>query len=69
MKTPKVTKPVKAFFDKISEDEAKNRGILIADMMGLKHPKGHPDRYHTAWGTKTALGVFLSVKRLVVDGE
>jgi len=40
-------------------------GQAVARAFGLKKASGfNPPRWHTAWGTKTALGVFAVVERL-----
>lgn len=60
----------------LSEAEETRRGELLIEMLGLK-PVGRnhhewgmsPPRYNTTWGTKTALGLFRSVSRLILDGE
>ena len=37
-------------------------GFAIADMLGLERKNG---KYYTAWGTKTDLGLYLSIKRVI----
>lgn len=63
----------------LTEAEQTRRGDLIAKTLNLKEARcgnGYgrgkpydPPRYFTQWGTKSALGLFLSVERLVRDGE
>lgn len=48
------------------EHEETKRGELIAEVLKLKKKDG---RYLTTWGTKTALGLFRTVERLVKDGK
>lgn len=58
----------------LSEGEMIMRGMQIAEICGLKrHPDysdagQRGDRYITTWGTKTALGLYLTMKRLVDEG-
>ena len=47
--------------------EQARRGELIAETLGLR--KGKDGRYKTTWGTKTPLGLYLTVARLVAEGE
>ena len=47
-----------------SEQHQAKIGKSIADMLGLKEKKG---RYATAWGAKTALGLYLSIMRIIRD--
>lgn len=59
----------------ITETEEARRGQLLADALGLKSVRNQhgahfdPPRYQTNWGTKTALGLFRTVARIVEDGE
>lgn len=59
----------------LTESEETKRGELLAQVLELKPCKldnGErldPPRYHTKWGTKTALGLFRTVARIVEDGE
>lgn len=49
----------------IDEAEQIRRGELLAETLQLKKKAG---RYLTTWGDKTALGLFLTVKRIVNEG-
>ena len=42
-------------------------GKKWAEILGLK--KNKEGRYNTSWGTKTALGIYLVIKRLVKEDE
>lgn len=62
----------------LTEAEEAKRGAVLASMLNLKEAKqttAHgvlpfdPPRYSTEWGTKTALGLFRTIKRIVEDGE
>jgi hypothetical protein len=53
----------------ISEKEEIRRGELIAQVLKLKRSKEYPDRFNTEWGTKTPLGLFRIINRIVLDGE
>jgi hypothetical protein len=44
-----------------TEEHQAKIGNCIAQLVLLKK---HKNRYHTAWGTKTDLGLYLSVKRI-----
>ncbi len=48
----------------MTEEQTKVFGIMTAEMLNLKQKKG---LYHTAWGTKTALGLGASILRLQDD--
>ena len=49
--------------------EAARRGELLAKVFQLKPDPEHKDRYLTEWGTKTALGVYLTAKRIIETGK
>lgn len=49
----------------LTEKQAESLGRSIVDTFGLRKAKGYTDRYQTEWGTKTVLGVGLTVLRLV----
>ena len=53
----------------ISEQEETRRGELLAEILHLKRSKTECGRYLTVWGTKTALGIYRTVERIVLDGE
>jgi hypothetical protein len=59
--------------DKLTEREEKRRGEIIVALLNLKPIRGEQSNgapvYRTQHGTKTALGLFRSVARLVIDGE
>jgi len=42
-------------------------GELLANLLHLK--KNDKGRYDTAWGDKTALGLYLTIKRVIDEGE
>ena len=72
--TPPMSKP--EIFNGLTEAEETRRGLLIASILHLKpiavkdmYPAKDFGRYHTAWGTKTALGLFRTVERIIKDGE
>lgn len=58
----------------LSTEQKTERGENLAEMLRLKiarDDKGNrykPERYATTWGTKTALGLFNSVAR-IMEGE
>ena len=49
------------------EAENTRRGQLLAEVLQLK--KLRNGRYDTQWGDKTALGLFLTVQRIINEGE
>jgi hypothetical protein len=53
----------------ISEAEETRRGEELCRVLKLRREPGETGRYRTAWGSKTPLGIFRTVKRLVLDGE
>lgn len=57
------------YMNQLTEQEEERRGRLIAEALRLKRDKKHENRYRTEWGTKTDLGLFRMMERLVIDGE
>lgn len=53
----------------ITENEERRRGELLIELLGLKFTKQYPDRVETSGGTKTTLGLYRTVKRLIETGE
>ena len=53
----------------LTTEEEIRRGKLIAEVMQLKKSKDYSDRYFTSWGTKSAAGVYYTVKRLLEEGK
>ena len=59
----------------ILDQEKIKRGRLIATVLNLKtNPAYYGDddnnvRYDTTWGTKTALGLYETVKRIIEEGK
>ena len=53
----------------ITEQEEIRRGELIAEVLCLRRSPREQDRYLTAWGTKTDLGLFRTVKRIIEEGK
>lgn len=53
----------------LTEAQETRRGELLAKVLKLRKDREHPDRYVTEWGTKTPLGLFRAVSRIVADGE
>jgi len=56
----------------MSEQEQIKIGQQLADILYLKfdpkYRKGTDVRYMTSWGNKTALGLYMTVKR-ILDGR
>lgn len=62
--------PIDPFEEK--EEEERRRGQMIVDILGLRKVKdgsGPTPNYRTAWGTKTALGLYRTVKRIIEEGN
>jgi hypothetical protein len=63
--------------ENITEKEEERRGLLLVDVLNLKPCKGETRTidgkervlYCTTWGTKTALGLYRTVERIIKDGE
>lgn len=53
----------------LDEDEMARRGALLAEVLHLERDDAHKDRWQTEWGTKTALGLFRTVERIMEDGK
>ena len=54
------------------EQEKITRGQLIAKLLNLKYHKAYARdeeniRYNTSWGTKTNLGLYETVNRILTD--
>jgi hypothetical protein len=52
----------------LSPEEETRRGTLIREVLKLRRVRG-TDRINTTWGTKSDIGLFRTVERLVLDGE
>lgn len=48
-----------------SDREKEIIGQRLAEILNLRRSREHKDRWTTEWGTKTAIGIFATVKRLV----
>jgi hypothetical protein len=44
-----------------TEDQERNIGLAVINLLGLKYTKEYPDRVNTVHGTKTALGLGRTV--------
>lgn len=56
----------------LTETEEQRRGELLAEVLKLRKRQGPADpypRYQTTWGSKTALGLYRTIERIVLDGE
>lgn len=55
----------------LTEAEETRRGEMLAQLLGLRRIRSGADagRFRTEEGTKTALGLFRTVARVVLDGE
>jgi hypothetical protein len=53
----------------IAEPEEARRGALIREVLGLRKSRDNPTVVNTTWGTKTDIGLFRVMQRLVIDGE
>jgi hypothetical protein len=52
-----------------TEEELQKIGARLAAALGLKRDKEHKDRWHTAFGTKTGLGLILTLHRICDEIE
>ena len=53
----------------MNTEQKSKQGKQWADILMLKRSREYNDRYLTSWGDKTALGVYLTIKRLVEEAE
>lgn len=51
----------------LNEAEQTRRGELLAEVLMLKIKRSN-GRYNSSWGDKTALGLFLTVQRIIEQG-
>lgn len=51
------------------ETEETKRGALLAEVLGLKRDKRNKAHWATSWGSKTDLGLFQTVKRIIEEGK
>ncbi len=53
-------------------DEVTRQDIIgkkIAEILKLRPSKKHPTRFQTAWGDKTAIGIYNTIQRLSEDSK
>jgi hypothetical protein len=50
----------------LDEAEETRRGKAIAEVLQLRKVHG---RYQTTWGSKTELGLFRTLQRLIMEGS
>jgi hypothetical protein len=50
------------------ENRQAELGLELAQILGLRRDCDHEDRWATGWGTKTNLGLFLTVARFIEQG-
>jgi len=44
-------------------------GYKLAEVLNLREDRGYlPKRFKTAWGNKTALGIYETTKRILTEG-
>ncbi len=53
----------------ITEAEETRRGLMLAEVLRIKKARGEKDRFDTEWGTKTALGLYRTVARIVAGDD
>lgn len=53
----------------ISEEMEAARGSMLIEMLDLKPDPENPGRVFTTWGTKTPLGLYRTVKRIIEEGK
>jgi len=49
----------------MNKEQQAQKGKEIAELLNLKRCKDFPDRYDTSGGTKTDLGLYLTIKRIM----
>lgn len=49
----------------MNEEHMKKAGNALAKALFLKRDPEHADRWQTAWGSKTDIGLYLTVKSLL----
>lgn len=64
---PGIIEMLEIIENKPDEAEQMRRGEMLADVLGLNRDRD--GRYRTAWGTKTSLGLYLTVQRITERGE
>ena len=55
--------------DEIDETEEMRRGLMLCEVLNIRRDSTERERYATLWGTKTALGIFRTVKRIIDEGK
>lgn len=55
--------------EELTEAEETRRGELLCQVLHLRKDRENPRRYLTTWGSKTQLGIFRAVARIVTDGK
>lgn len=45
----------------MTEDQENRAGALLAEALYLERDEEHPDRWKTAWGTKTNVGLVRTI--------
>lgn len=49
----------------MSDEQMTQYGNALVVALYLKRDSTHRDRWLTAWGTKTGLGLYLTIKRMI----
>lgn len=53
----------------LGEEEEKRIGRRLGEVLGMTRDREYPDRWRTDWGTKTDLGLYLSLQRVFDELE
>lgn len=53
----------------LDKDAQQARGNLLAEVLYLRKDSEHKDRFQTSGGTKTAIGIFATVRSIIDKGE
>lgn len=53
----------------LTEQEETERGAMLAAVLHLRRSLAEHGRYVTDWGTKTPLGLFRTIKRIVEESK
>ena len=55
-------------FLSLTDNEQRVRGEYLAEVLMLKKDTEHKDRFQTNVGTKRAIGIFATVRRIIFEG-
>ena len=53
----------------MTEDQERKAGEALVKIFQMRPDLEHLDRVRTTWGTKTSIGVFRTIRRIVKQAE